>query len=408
MNINKKNQLIVSALILFAFGIGLVSGNIFTKKKLLLNNDGFVEISKVVDLYSKTRSSDISFNQFWGVWDKIKQNYVDHPVDEVDLFYGAISGLVQGLDDPYSVYFPPKEAEQFSKDLSGKFDGIGAEIGIKDEVLTIVTPLPESPAEQAGLLAGDKIVAIDQESSAGLNIDEAVSKIRGEKGTKVVLTVLREENDVADITITRGTISTPTVKFEQKENGVAYIRIYYFNEHTANDFSDIISDIVKKDDVTGLVIDMRRNPGGLLRTSVEVASEWLGEGDVVVKESYNNGRKNEYQSSGKHRLKDIKTMVLIDKGTASGAEIVAGALQDYGKATVIGQVSYGKGSVQDFEVLPDGSALKLTVAKWFTPLERSIDKEGITPDVILDDMYDEKYLENKQDIALDKALELLK
>ncbi len=404
---NKKNQIVLFVIIFATFGLGMFSGTVITKKKILVDSDGFVEISKVVDLYSKTRSSDVSFDQFWAVWDKIKQNHVNTPVNEVDLFYGAMSGLVSGLDDPYSVYFPPTEAEQFSKDLSGKFEGIGAEIGIKDEVLTIVSPLPESPAEKAGVLAGDKIVAIDQVLSAGLSVDEAVLKIRGEKGTKVVLTVLRQQEEVSDISITRGTISTPTVKYEEKEDGIAYVRIYYFNEHTAKDFADIISEISKKD-IKGLVIDMRSNPGGLLRTSVEVASEWLGESDVVVKETYNNGKKNDYQSSGKHRLRETKTIVLIDNGTASGAEIVAGALQDYGKATVIGQTSFGKGSVQDFEVLPDGSALKLTVAKWYTPLGRSIDKEGIEPDVVIEDMYDKKYLDLKQDIGLEKAIELLK
>jgi len=404
---NKKNVLLVTLLTVTSLGVGMVFGNIYAKNKFLTGDDGVVEISTIIDLYSKTRSSEVSFDQFWSVWDKIKANHVTQPVDDVQLFYGAMQGLVAGLNDPYSIYFPPNEADQFSKDLSGKFEGIGAEIDIKDDMLTVVAPLPESPAQLAGILPGDKIVAIDKQSTVGVSVEDAVSKIRGEKGTEVVLTVLRDQDNFSDISIIRGTIKTPTVKFEQKENGIAYIRIYYFNDQTAIDFEKIVGKLSLKD-VKGLVIDMRSNPGGLLKTSVEVASEWLGNADVVVKETYNNGKDNQYQSTGKHLLRDIKTVVLIDNGTASGAEIVAGALQDYGKATIIGQKSYGKGSVQDFEVLPDGSALKLTVAKWFTPLGRSIDKGGIEPDEVIEDMYAEKYLETKQDIGLERAIELLK
>lgn len=392
-------------LLLAVFGGGIFVGSYYGVRQYVTGENGQVEISKVLDLYGHTRSEDVSFEQFWNVWNLVKDKYVDQPVSDVDLFYGAISGMVKGLGDPYSTYFPPVEAKEFAKDLAGEFEGIGAEIGLQEEQLTIVAPLPESPAEKAGLKAGDKIFAIDGKDTFNMTLEEAVSNIRGEKGTTVVLTVSHDGlSDVEDVTVTRDTITVPTVTWEKKDNNIAYLRLSYFNETTWDDFDKAVREMTDAK-VKGIIFDMRSNPGGFLQTSIDVASEWIDSG-VIVSEKFSNGESNEHLSRGIHRLSGIPTVVLVDGGTASGSEIVAGAIQDYGVGTVMGTQTFGKGSVQDFQVLPDGSALKLTIAKWFTPKDRAINGEGITPDVVLDEMFTVED-DTVTDIGFDKAMELL-
>lgn len=402
-----KKRILLSLLCAIIFFLGTFVGYTWSVKQAITSTDGAVDITKVVNLYAKTRSDEVSFEQFWKVWDKVKEKYVNQPVSDVDLFYGAIEGMVAGLNDPYSIYLKPQKAEEFTKDLSGEFEGIGAEVGKKDEVLTIIAPLPGSPSEKAGLKAGDKIFAIDGEESYNKTVEEAITKIRGEKGTAVVLTIVREGVEgTKDYSIIRNTINIPTVSWKMQNESIAYLRVYYFNEHTWKEFDTAVKEIQKKKP-KGLILDLRSNPGGYLETSVQVASEWVAPGQIVLKEVFNNGKKNDYTSQGAYRFANMKTMALVDGGTASGAEIVAGALQDYKAATIIGQKTYGKGSVQDFEILPDGSALKLTIAKWFTPHEQVIDKQGIIPDVAIEVSTEEKPAEEK-DIVLEKALELLR
>ncbi len=375
----------------------------------LVSSDGQVEITKVLDLYGKSRSSSVNFDQFWKVWDMVKLGHVEQPVDEVKLFYGALEGLVAGLGDPYSVYFPPKQAQEFANDLSGEFEGIGAELGKKDDVLTIIAPLPGSPAEKAGIKIGDKIYAINKEDALSLTVEEAIQKIRGPHGTEVVLTVTQKgPESLREIKIIRDKIVVPTVVWEKKEKSIAYLRINYFNQETLPQFRKVINEI-KSFGAKGIVLDMRGNPGGYLDTSVAVASEWIKEG-LIVREKFHDKTIKDYVSMGSsHEFATMPTVVLVDEGTASGAEIVAGALQDYGLAQLIGKKTFGKGSVQNFEPLPDGSAVKLTVAKWFTPKERAIDKEGIQPDIVLEEMFqeDKKQPKGFRDLGLEKAIEIL-
>lgn len=404
------------AVILFtlSFGTGLLVGRAWNIQKQITGDKGQVEIAKVLNLYSKSHSDKVKFDQFWDVWDKIKEKYVNQPVDDAQLFYGALQGLVSGLDDPYSVYFPPEKAEEFAKELSGELEGIGAEVGLKEKQLMIIAPLPNSPAEKAGLRPGDKIYAINKVETANMTVDEAVSKIRGPKGTSVTLTVSHDGLDkVQEITIIRDKINVPTVIWEMKPNNVAYLRVAYFNENTWDEFDKAVNKIVLKTP-KGLILDLRSDPGGFLETSIKVASEWIREG-VIVKEKFSQtsqNKENVYQASGRHRLIGIKTVVLVDEGTASASEIVAGALQDYGVGKLVGMKTYGKGSVQDFEALPDGSALKITIANWYTPKDRQINKQGIMPDVVLDKMLEELKDKNGnityKDLGLEKALELLK
>lgn len=405
-NSRSRSWLVFFSLMIF-FAAGIFVGKVWQVKGLVSNDEGRVEIVKVLDLYSKTRSPEVKFGQFWDVWDKIKDKYVEQPVKDTDLFYGAIEGLVGGLNDPYSVYFPPTEAQEFVKDLEGEFEGIGAEIGMKDNQLTVIAPLRGSPAEKAGLKPGDQIYKINGEEAFGLKVDEAVQKIRGPKGTPVKLTIGREgEDKVIELTIIRDVISVPTAIWEKKDNQIAYLRVSYFNGETFGQFDKAVKEMIAYDP-KGIVLDLRSNPGGYLETAVAVASEWIEKGDIV-KEKFNSGEENKYPTIGKHRLAGIKTIVLVDENSASGSEIVAGALQDYNAATLLGNKTYGKGSVQDFEVLSDGSALKLTIAKWFTPKDRQIEKLGVTPDTLMEEMFVKQTDGTYKDVGLEKALELLK
>ncbi len=404
--------LLVTAIVIFVGGVFV--GVNHTLGQNFYNDEGDIEITKIIDLYSKTRSEEVSFDQYWNIWDKIKENYVHQPVRDVDLFYASLQGLVKGLEDPYSVYFPPQKASEFAQDLVGEFGGIGAEIGIREDQLIVIAPLPGTPAEKAGLKAGAKILQIDGEDTSGMSLEEAVSNIRGQKGTEVVLTVTKNGLDtIQEVVIVRDTINIPTVSWEEKENNIVYLRISYFNETTWQEFDKAVKEI-KLVSPQGMVLDLRSNPGGYLDISVKVAAEWIGEGTIVSQRN-NSGTEDVHTAKqGKHRFVGIPTVVLIDEGTASGSEIVAGALQDYGVATSIGMTTFGKGSVQDFEILSDGSALKLTIAQWFTPRGRQINEIGIDPDEMIEEMFIQKegtegdHADDYEDIGLERALEILR
>jgi len=403
----------ISFLAVFCLLSGVFIGRIWQVRGLVTNEGGEVKITKVLDLYSQSRSPEVEFEAFWDLWDKVKTKYVEQPVDEVSLFYGAMEGLVNGLNDPYSVFFAPEEARQFARDLSGEaFDGIGAEIGLRDNQLTVIAPLKGSPAEKVGLKSGDKIYAIDGVETYDMTLDEAVSNIRGKRGTEVKLTISHDGLEgLEEVIVVRDTISIPTVEWEVKENDIVYLRVSYFNDDTWGDFDKAVGEILLETP-KGIILDLRSNPGGYFDTSVAVVSEWIPSG-IVVKEKFSETEESEYSSTGKHRLADLPTVVLIDEGSASGSEIVAGALQDYKLATLVGKTSYGKGSVQEFEILPDGSALKLTVARWFTPLDRQIDEEGIVPDIELEEMFADIVIDEEvgeidfRDLGVEKALEIL-
>jgi carboxyl-terminal processing protease len=388
-----------------AFGLGVLTGQAMFINKQIKDEDGQVQISKVINLNRvMNRSDSVDFVQFWQVWDRIKEKYVKNDVNEADLFYGAIEGMVYSLGDPYSVYMTPDMALDFAKDLSGEFEGIGAEIGIKNDQLTVVSPLSNSPAEQAGLRPGDKILAIDKESTYGMDVNTAVSKIRGTAGTEVVLLITRNGiNKSFDVKINRAKINVPSVTLEIKNNNIAYIRVLQFNENTERDFNKFIDQIMAQK-IEGIILDLRNNPGGFLDTAVIMASEWVENG-VIVSERSKLGIDKNHITLGSHRLKDFKTVVLVNGGSASASEIVAGALQDYKKAVIVGEKTFGKGSVQDFETFFDGSALKLTVAEWHTPGGRNINEEGISPDIeFIVNWETEKIDEDKM---LDKAIEIL-
>ena len=348
---------------------------------------------------------DVDFGIYWDVWTWIQSHYIDHPVDEPKLFYGSLAGMVASLGDPYSLFLEPKNAEEFSSELQGHFEGIGAEIGIRDNRLTVISPLPESPAEQAGLKPEDWILKIDGHDTAGIDLNDAVQKIRGQKGTKVALTVMREGFDAPrEFAIVRDQIKIVSVQAEMKEGSIAYIRITNFNADTGERFSRAVDDMLKKKP-RGVIIDLRNDPGGYLDTAVEIASYWVTEARPVVLERKADKSTNEYRALRNQALSPYPTVILVNKGSASASEIVAGALQDYGFAQLVGQTTFGKGSIQDLKEFSDGSAVKLTIARWLTPKERQIDRQGIKPDAEIE-IKDEDAKSGK-DPQLEKALELL-
>ena len=346
----------------------------------------------------------LDFKLFWNVWESLENRFYKQPLSEEKLFYGAIKGMTAATGDPYTVFFDPTEAAEFNRELEGKFEGIGAEIAIKHDRLTVVSPLAESPAERAGLRPGDVILAIDKVDTATLSLDDAVSRIRGPKGTTVVLTILTKGAvETKDVQVKREEIIVKTVQWEIVADKVAYVRIFSFNEDTINDFKTTVSAVLKKN-FAGVILDLRSNPGGYLDSAVEMASYWIPEG-VIVEERFSDGRKDSYKAVGQARLEDQKTVVLVNEGSASASEIVAGALKDYGKATIVGEQTFGKGSVQDYSSLEGGSAMKVTIAEWLTPRGSSINETGITPDILVpmsaEDVNNDFYPQ------LERAIELL-
>ncbi len=367
-----------------------------------------VYLGEVIGKYSKEKrmlTNDIDFDLFWDVWDTLKKDYVDKgELNEKEMFYGSLKGLVNSLDDPYTVFMDPKKSKEFDEDLAGSFEGIGAEIGIRDDILTIIAPLDGMPAQIAGLKAGDKVLAIDGESTAGITIDEAVKTIRGHKGTEVILMISRKgEDEFKEITIKRGVITVKSIKTELREDKIFVIKISNFNNDTESLFNKAVREVLSNDP-KGVILDLRNNPGGYLDTAIEVASEWIDK-DIIASEQFGDNSKENYLSRGRSRLKDYQTVVLVNEGSASASEIVAGALQDHGKAKVVGKKTFGKGSVQGLRDFRDGSSVKITVAKWLTPNGLCINDEGISPDVEIE--YTVEDFKEDRDTQMNKAIELL-
>lgn len=405
---------VLLVLVVTAFAVGLLFG-----QNLLYSDAAKTTKGKQVTIFRLSNKDSaavksVDFNLYWDVWQKVQQKYIGKPVSDDKLFYGSIEGLLASLGDPYSVFLKPDNAKRFSQDLAGSFSGIGAELGMKKDIIVIIAPLPESPAEKAGIKAGDKILAVDGADTVGWSLDEAVNKIRGVKGTVVKLKIWRDGADKPqEIAITRDTIvikslTWKTINNEGKDDAagkIAYMKIAHFNEDTSELFEKAVADIVVKAPSV-LIVDLRNNPGGFLDTAVRLTSEWINKG-AIVREVFSNGREEVYTSNGKHRLTQMKTIVLVNEGSASASEIMAGALQDYGKATLVGQKTFGKGSVQDYEQLPDGSGLKITVAEWLTPNGRHINKNGVMPDKVVE-ISDEVAKDATKDPVMEEALKMVK
>lgn len=392
ITINKQSAaLVVAFLLVFGAGYRLGESNLtFTsgdEKGVIVNTE-------------KNKPKNVDFSLFWEAWKVVDTKYVN-TIDNQERLYGAISGMVAGLGDPFSVYMKPSDSTRFNEDISGNFEGIGAELIQKDGFITVVAPLDDSPAQKAGLLAGDIIFKIDG-TEVPATLEEAVAKIRGKKDTVVVLTVAREGKQ-REISITRAQVEVKSVSYSLKGT-TAVIKINQFNANTTSLLDEAIAKMTQ-DKATSLIVDLRNNPGGLLNVSVDITSRFIEPGVVVVERDRNKKEESLRTTPVSTRV-TLPMVILANKGSASASEIFAGALQDAGRAKVVGETTFGKGSVQAVEQLRDGSAVRITIAEWLTPKKREINKVGIKPDVEV--ILNEEDIAAKRDPQLDKALELLK
>ena len=377
---NKKYLLIIF-LIVFVFGYYLGQ----TEKPLLIKP-------------APSEKADMSL--FWETWDLVKEKYVNQ-INDQDLVYGAIKGMVSALKDPYSAFMTPEENKQFEEDMQGSFEGIGAEIGIRDGVLTIIAPLEGMPAEKAGIKAGDKVIKVNDKSTAEMTLNEAVRLIRGPRGTTVSLTVLRN-GEAQEIKIVRNQIDIKSVKLEQKENNIIYIDINGFLQDTSQEFTIAAAQVLLLNP-KGIILDLRNNPGGYLDQAIEVTGWFVDKGEVVVIEEFGDNKQTEHKAFGNASLKKYPLVVLVNQGSASGSEILAGALRDLRSTKLIGEKTFGKGSVQELENLENKSSLRITIAKWLTPNGYSIHEKGLEPDLA---MIDDPKTEDV-DEQLEEAMKIL-
>lgn len=359
----------------------------------------------------RDKPADVDFGVFWEAWRELEKSYVKRgELDTQKMIYGAVSGLVGSLDDPYSVFLSPQDKKRFLEDVSGSFEGIGIEIGFRKEILTVVAPLEGTPARQAGLKPGDRILKVDGELTVDYTLDEAVNKIRGPKGSEVVLTILRNGDEkTRDFSITRGIIDIPVLELRfigSGEDKIAHLKLFQFSENAALKFSASAEEILRSD-VRGIILDLRNNPGGYLEVSRDIAGWFLENGDLVAIEDFGDPEnREEYRSPGPAKLKNYPLTVLVNGGSASASEILAGALRDNRNVKLIGEKTFGKGTVQELKNISGGSSIKLTVARWLTPSGFSIHETGLSPDVPVE--IDESEQDPAKDPQLEKAVEILK
>lgn len=386
--------LVILGLIL-SFGVGLLVGEATIRRSYLTEQD------------SSQLRNNVDMGIVFEAWKKLSDKYVGSLPDNKSMVYGMAKGMTNQVGDPYTVFFEPEKAKQFKEDLKGTFEGIGAEIGMKDGILTIIAPIKDAPADKAGLKAGDKILKINDKDTNGLAVDEAVSMIRGNRGTKVKLQVISEEDTAPrDIEITRDVINVKSVEWQTKEDNLAYVRLSSFSEDTTKEFAEAARQI-RESQAKKIILDLRGNPGGYLDTAVDVAGFFLPKGTLVVREDFGGKQPaNEYDTQYDPVLGKYPLVVLVDKGSASASEILAGALSEQKGVKLIGEKTYGKGSVQEFISLSDGSTIKVTVAEWLTPKGTNINKEGISPDTEVKISADD--IKDKKDPQLDKAIEEIK
>jgi carboxyl-terminal processing protease len=393
----------VAALAYASYGVGFENG----RSERNVSDTSTIRPSDAVFLNIVPEDKTIDFSLFWKVWNILKEKYVDRgSLDAEKLFYGSIEGMLSATGDPYTTFFDPEEQKAFDEDMSGQFEGIGAEIGMRDGVLTIVAPLDESPAQRSGLRPNDKILKINGETTADFGLEDAVGKIRGHEGTDVVLTIYREgEEESRDVSVTRDVINVKSVKLEFMDD-IAILRVSRFGDSTEEEFHAAVADVAKHG-ASGLVLDLRSNPGGLLEAAVSMASLMVPSGQTVVWEENGSGDRREEKTFGGDVLSGVRTVVLIDQGSASASEILAGALrEDRQNVTIVGKKSYGKGSVQ--ELVPTGkdTSVKVTVARWLTPNGNQINEKGIEPDVEVEMTVDD--ILNDRDPQQDEAIRILR
>jgi carboxyl-terminal processing protease len=372
---------------------------------------GQYQSNQLVTLLNNSSVSNINFTLFWNVWSELQKKYVDKKkIDYQKMYYGAIKGMVASLDDPYTFFLSPEENKQSKDDLQGKFEGIGAQLGLKDSRIVVVAPLKQSPAEKAGVRAGDYINSVDGQKTSGWTLPQAVSKIRGKKGTAVKLLLERSAKEF-EVSIIREQIIVASVELTF-EKEVAILKLNQFGENTDEEWDKAVKEINKrwsKKNIKGMVLDLRDNPGGYLEGSVNLASEFISRGKLVVKQESTVNPPREYLVERDGELLNIPLVILINKGSASASEILAGALRDHKRGTLVGEKSFGKGSVQEAIDLKEGAGLHVTVAKWILPKGDWINSKGIEPEIkIIQEIKEGNTMTRKTDLQLDKAIEQLK
>ncbi len=392
------------------------SGYLFGRNKLQFEYKNFRPA--LVLNQTSPRTEQIDFSQFWTVWDKLAQEYVDKSaLDPQKMVDGAISGMVSSLGDPYTIYLPAKQNTEAKQDLNGAFEGVGIQLGFKDKHLAVMSPVEGTPAFKAGVKAGDLIMHIKDDikkidkDTEGLTIPEAVSLIRGPKGQPVTLTFFREgQTDTFEVKLVRDTIVVKSATVDIKD-GIAHLKLNRFGDRTQEEWGAAVDQIVAQGNaVRGIVLDLRNNPGGYLDEAVYIAGEFLSPGNLVVTQQYGDGKKVDLKVNRNGKLLKTKLVVLVNEGSASAAEILAGALQDHKRAQIVGMKTFGKGSVQQPDDFPNGAGIHITIAKWLLPSGRWIDKQGIEPTIKIepDKAATDSATPTDQDIQLQKAIDLLR
>lgn len=370
------------------------------------------ERSVVVGL---AKQGELDLSLMWQVKEKLGQSFLEKDkIIDKDLVYGAIEGMVASLDDPYTVFLPPKNNKSANEDLSGEFGGVGIQLGYKEKTLAVMSPLSKTPAEKAGLEAGDLILRIIDENkkidreTTGISLSEAVELIRGEIGTEVTLEIFREgKGETFEVTLKRDNIVVPSLELEWLERDgkkFAWVRLYRFSEQVYNDWPSMVNKILAENH-DGIVLDLRNNPGGYLQASVLVGSDFIADGVITSQKSSDGREENYYVDKSRRKLLGEKLVVLVNQGSASAAEILAGAIQEHGRGKLMGEKTFGKGTVQQPQDFPDGSGLHVTVAKWLLPNGTNIHGVGVEPDVEVEYVRDEE--DPKKDNQLDRAIEEL-
>ena len=406
----KINILSVRKVVIYLslFIIVFTGGFILGKRDVSYNK----ETKKIEVNRDLPQDKSVDFSLFWKVWDSLESDYFDKTkIDPQAMVYGAIRGMVSALGDPYTAFLPPEENRVVQEDLSGSFQGVGIQIGFKGSRLAVIAPLPETPADKAGIKAGDIIIGIKDEekgfdrSTVGITLPEAVQIIRGPKGSIVTLALIRgEQTEPIIIDVKRDSIDVPSVITSYIGDGedIAHVRLLKFAEVTDSEWDSTVREILKSK-VNGIILDLRSNPGGYMLTAVDFAGEFLEDGTLVVVEEYADGRRNEFKTDRFPRLSRIPTVILVDEGSASASEILAAALREQVGIVIIGTKTFGKGTIQEPRQFGDGTSLHITTARWVTPDGNWVNEVGIDPDFEVEDN-----IETEEDEQLDKAIEELR
>jgi carboxyl-terminal processing protease len=401
--------LITMALLAGAFSAGVISG-----WALPMKSSSALSLSGLPGLFSSSSEpnggtpKDLQkiFAPFWEAWTLVHNQYVDQPVDNTKLMQGAIQGMLASLGDPHTSYMSPQQYKQANASLGGGYEGIGAWVDTTGEYLTIIGPMPNSPAEKADLRAGDQIVAVDGKDMKGVDGSIVLQNVLGPAGTNVILTINRKgEEKPFDVTIQRSKIDLPSANGKMLDSGIGYIQIYTFGDKTMPELQKALNDIMLQHP-KGLIIDLRNNGGGYLVTAIDVVSQFIKGDQLAMLEKFGDGTEKTYKTKAGGVAIDIPIVVLVNEGTASASEITAGAIQDYGRGKLVGVKTYGKGSVQNWTPLQDDQgAIRVTIARWLTPKGRQINKVGLQPDVTVNMTPED--IKAKIDPQLQKAIDLL-